>query len=493
MNKLKHQQLYYGFALVAIIMMTAASQYMLFLSKHLNVFMALDNGSLGYLSVMQFSLMFVAMLVVWRLSCSQMRLLEKSNEEKIFGDSAYFKAILITAVVARLLLIGTEPYLSNDVARYLFDGVIVYSGFDPYTLAHNSPILAELYEQWQPPAEHAKYATLYPPLALALFTLAAATGLEYALLTWQLMVLVASLLTLYLSVLMLKKAGKLQHIALVALSPLLILESGLGLHLDSFTTLAIVAAVYVLQLKRYALVGILIGLGTSIKILPLMLLLPLFFYCRFKAALTIVLACFITIAVVYGTTLVMGYQAIGVIGVFFEKWRFAAPLYKLVESVFSGQALLIALMFMSVSIAAVIALLSFFNRQKNSQILYLCLQASVALPLLLSPVLFPWYLSALVPLIALRPHFYTLAWLAVLPLTYEVLNQFYCCQIWQPATWPMVVIALLYMAFLSHLLAKLFKFLLVSKKTNTAIPVSNPNSLAVNNSGKNSLIAQAEA
>ena len=53
---------------------------------------------------------------------------------------------------------------------------------------------------------------------------------------------------------------------------------------------------------------------------------------------------------------------------------------------------------------------------------------ALAIPLLISPVVFPWYLSALVPLLALRPNIYGIAaCLIIMPLTYEVLNDFSCC------------------------------------------------------------------
>jgi hypothetical protein len=49
----------------------------------------------------------------------------------------------------------------------------------------------------------------------------------------------------------------------------------------------------------------------------------------------------------------------------------------------------------------------------------------------------------LVPLMALYPNRYLIMWTLLMPLTYEVISQFICCQIWQPAQWPIWLLGLL--------------------------------------------------
>ncbi|WP_237707101.1 hypothetical protein [Pseudoalteromonas sp. BSi20652] len=92
------------------------------------------------------------------------------------------------------------------------------------------------------------------------------------------------------------------------------------------------------------------------------------------------------------------------------------------------------------------------TRYMSKSVIYLCMQAALALPLILSPVLFPWYLLPLVPLLALRPNIYLLAWLLLMPMTYEVLGNFLCCQQWQPALWPVVLLGVLYVLTLLGLI-----------------------------------------
>jgi hypothetical protein len=46
----------------------------------------------------------------------------------------------------------------------------------------------------------------------------------------------------------------------------------------------------------------------------------------------------------------------------------------------------------------------------------------------------------LVPLFVLSPNSFLLLWFVLMPFTYEVLNQFACCQLWAPASWPITLL-----------------------------------------------------
>ena len=429
----------------------------------------------GNLVIGQFTLMMLSMLVVWYCG------LKTLNANSVTKDKDSFVwLVLAVGVLARLILIGADPYTSNDVDRYLFDGRIALTGLDPYQVSHDHPALAQLRELWQPPAEHAKYPTLYPPLALAMFAFAANIGVgfdvESAQLAWQLMLTGASIASLYFIYLLLKAHNKLQHLPLVALSPILIVETGVGLHLDAFSTLAVVAALYYWHRNKLSLVGICIGLGVLCKILPLVLLMPLVFAnFSWRRSSIIVLSALSVIIAGYGITLALGFYPVGSIGVFFEKWRFAAPLFSLLNQL-NPQAFVIALTAITTSLIVAVGLLAISHQQLNNQQtvvnkeiasaesdlktkhytlsepLILACHLALVIPLLISPVLFPWYLMPLAALLALKPNAALMIVLGVMPLTYEVLNQFICCQIWQPAQWPIVLLASAYLFALVSLI-----------------------------------------
>ncbi|WP_448551760.1 glycosyltransferase 87 family protein [Thalassotalea montiporae] len=443
----------------------------------------LVQWGMGNLVIVQFTLMCLCMLVAWY---SVRAYQQKTQQNTSFAASMTRASWLILAagILARIVLLGVEPYTSNDVDRYLFDGRIALTGLDPYQVSHDDPALVELRTIWQPPAEHAAYPTLYPPLALALFSLAASVGIDHAQSLWQLMLTCASIASLWLMFLLLKAHNKLVHLPLIALSPIVIIETGAALHVDAFSTLAIVAALYCWQRNKLVLTGICVGLGVLTKILPLVLLMPLVFAnFSLRRAITLVASAIATISLGYAITLALGLYPVGSIGVFFEKWRFAAPLFSLLTPL-GTQAFIAALAGVTLSLIAIVGYLA-SRQQANAQkpvanneqtllsndLVSAC-QLALFIPLFISPVLFPWYLMPLAALVALKPNLALLLILGVMPFTYEVLDQFVCCQIWQPAQWPINLLAGAYLfALLSLIYAGVTRW---KKQTITEGELSSP-------------------
>jgi len=398
-----------------------------------------QQSIVGYYTMAQYSAMGLCMLLAWKSSPQSSTLVD-------------YRGLLLIAVIARVLLFDIQPYASNDVDRYLFDGRIAVEGIDPYRVSHDAPQLTALREQWQPPVEHAKYVTLYPPLALGFFAIAASSGIAKALIVWKLTLLIASVMTVWITAKVLQHANKLEHLALVALSPLLILEAHVGLHLDALSTLAVISAIYCWQRQWIARAGLVIGLGTLIKLLPIMLILPLIFTLKsINKIVILIMTALATIISVYLLTISLGFHPVGSISVFFEKWRFAAPLFVLFDNFLSGQQILIVMIMLSTLVCSAVIYCCWHNRHslaKNNVLLFGVMQLVIALPLIVSPVTFPWYLMPLVPLMALYPNRYLIIWTLLMPLTYEVIGQFICCQLWQPALWPVWFIGLLQLSAL---------------------------------------------
>ena len=399
---------------------------------------------LGHLISAQFSLLFLLMLAVWHFGPKSQNL----------GD---YRAILIVGIIARVVLFPIDPYLSNDVERYLFDGYIASVGLDPYTVSHESPLLGEVISEWTPPSEHLKYVTLYPPLALALFTFAASFGATLAPFVWKLLVISAAVGTFVLGVNILKRLQKLQHLALIALSPILILETGIGVHVDAFSTLFIALAIHALlpsqpqneeselPIRNLVIAGIFIGLGTLSKLLPIVLLAPLtmhFMRSSFKHAFSLVSATLVTLILGYLLSFALGLTPIGSIGVFFEKFRFGSPFFYWLEQNMSLERAALITSVILITSFIVLSILTWSKHWKlfenNSVVTW---QVALCLPLFFSPVVYSWYLAPLALLVAIRPNLPLLVWLGLMPLTYEVLGKWICCNDWSPATWPLSLIA----------------------------------------------------
>jgi len=395
----------------------------------------LPQQYLGTLTIVQFTALSACMLLAW-----------SSLAAKPDLSIADYRWLMVCAIVARLLLIPVDTYTSSDIDRYLFDGKIALEGLDPYRVNHEAPELQALRQEWQPPPEHAAYPTIYPPIALLLFSVAASVGVTLATLAWKVLVALASIGTVLLGAQLLQRARLQRHLPLLALSPILVLETGIGAHIDSFSTLLVCAALVAWQAGRDIRCGLLIGIGALIKILPLALLLPLFWGANTpRQAITRVTSAALCVAAGYLVALALGFVPVGSLPVFFERWRFGAPLFSGLSTLLSTDTLWVALLSIGVITGLIISYqawcaraLASAQRQRRLGVL---MQVSMALPLCLSPVAFPWYLAPLMPLLALAPNATLLIWSSLVPLTYEVLNQFACCQHWQPANWPLVAIA----------------------------------------------------
>ncbi len=447
------------FALLAVFVVTISY------SLALNSDVVNGDGleSIGIRIVFQYTLASVVMLLIWRIGRHL-----GNNLSTVF-------ILLVVGISTRLILLAVDPYTSNDVARYLFDGRIAFEGLDPYQIPHDAPQLIALREQWAPPAEHAKYVTLYPPLALSIFSFAASFGQDAAIWVWKVFTTFSSIAVLLLAYKILQRQDKLQHLPLVALSPLLILEAGEGMHLDIITALAILAAVFFWQSKRLLMVGVCIAIGGLLKVLPMVLLLPLFITLnRWKDRLVLVVSALSVWFGAYAAAFYFGFRPIGSLGVFFEKWRSGSALFLWLEPHLSTTDMAVTV-FGLMSLGFLVVAVYLYRSKRlaiqfndvsqtplNSTLL-LSMQLVLAIPLLVSPVIFPWYIVPIMALLALRPNLLMILWSLSIPLLYQVLGQFICCGVWEPANWPVHVIGLSILGSLVIMLACSRPWVLIPK------------------------------
>jgi alpha-1,6-mannosyltransferase len=335
---------------------------------------------------------------------------------------------LWSGMAARALLIAVPPFTTHDVVRYLWDGHAALSGIDPYRI---SPAAAALTSSWPIPVDNAHYVTLYPPGAIGLFALCARLGPAFAAWAWKILVVMASILTLRLSAAVLRAASTERHLPLVALSPLLVLEAGIGAHLDTVVAFFVVAALFFVQRGRPGASGIAVAAGALVKFLPIFALVPASVALGSGRARRFVAGALAALVAGYAGAWLIGFRPLGSLLTFFEKWRFGSPVYSALSKLVPDAQLLILLL-----IAGGLSLVAVTAWSAGEAVM----RRALAIPLLISPVVFPWYLVPLVPFIAIRPSAFWIAWTTAAPLTYEVLDRFDAVGTWQPASWPLWII-----------------------------------------------------
>ncbi len=186
-----------------------------------------------------------------------------------------FPLILTIAVGCRLTTLFAEAYLSSDVYRYVWDGVVQHAGINPYRYvpadAHLLFLRGVSDSDIYPYINRADYArTIYPPFAQVLFWLI--TLVSPTLTCMKTAMVLCEGITLWSIVYLLRILGRPREEAILyAWCPLLIWEIAASGHLDS-AAMALIGLTLVFRYRRQpALTGIFLGLAVITKMYPLVL------------------------------------------------------------------------------------------------------------------------------------------------------------------------------------------------------------------------------
>jgi alpha-1,6-mannosyltransferase len=325
--------------------------------------------------------------------------------------------IFTLALLQRVPLWGGEPTLSTDVWRYLWDGRLMTSGVNPYAEPVNSTALDRHDTHLRARVDHDWMASPYPPAAQLVFAGTyslvpeSPTAMQIVFTGFDLATGVV--LVLFLQRLKIPTG----RVVLYLWNPLIIVEFAHGAHVDSLMTLLVVLALYLFYTDRQTESAIPLALATLTKFIPV-LLVPVFLR-RWagRGALLYLAIVFLGLLPFLGAGLGLvgeldGRGIFGAIRIYNAYWKTNDGLFywlsRAVEPLSQDP----------VALARVISLILLglmglwvFNvaRRKalDSDPVHSVNQSAllVSAYLLLSPVVFPWYLTlllALLPLIQLQ-------------------------------------------------------------------------------------------
>jgi alpha-1,6-mannosyltransferase len=182
--------------------------------------------------------------------------------------------ILGWAVIFRLSMLWVMPgFLSEDIYRYAWDGLVQQAGTNPYDYPPEAPELGFLCDDTIFPMINRKSAlTIYPPGAQLFFRLMAwlCPG---DLVAMKALILLADTGSIALLLLLLKQFElHRSYILLYAWHPLVIVELGISGHLDGLMLAFVLLAFLCMMQNRPWLVGGALGMATLIKLYPAILL-----------------------------------------------------------------------------------------------------------------------------------------------------------------------------------------------------------------------------
>jgi hypothetical protein len=220
-------------------------------------------------------------------------------------DRFTFPIILIVAIACRLAVLFAEPYLSTDIYRYVWDGIVQHAHISPYRYVPGNPVLEFLRAPNQDIFDNINrrdYAhTIYPPAAQALFYLI--TWISPTVTFMKTAMVLFEGVTMYALVQLLRYLGiRREQTLLYAWCPLLIWEIAGSGHLDSAAMAFIAYALLARYRKQPILTGLFLAIAILLKFYPLVLFPALYRRGDFKMPTTVAAV----IAIAYA-----GYSSVG--------------------------------------------------------------------------------------------------------------------------------------------------------------------------------------
>jgi alpha-1,6-mannosyltransferase len=313
--------------------------------------------------------------------------------------------ILVGAAGMRLVLLFSEPTLSSDLFRYIWDGRVQAAGINPYRFVPAAAELAPLHDPdiW-PHINRADYAvTLYPPGAQLLFL--GLTRVSESVVAMKLALLLFEAAGIAALIALLRRLGKpVTEVAAYAWHPLPVWEIAGNGHLDGFMLALLLAGLLLYVQDRTLIAGVLVTIGALIKPLAALVLPVLWRAWDWRLPACVAA----TIALAYAPFLSVGWGVFGFVAGYVEEEGLASGnglkllwlAQQLTGPLHYGAAAYLAIAFIALgALALTIALRSNRTPQASMRSASWMLTAFLVL---ISPN-YPWYFLVLVPFLALAP------------------------------------------------------------------------------------------
>lgn len=338
--------------------------------------------------------------------------------------------VILGALAVRLVLLPAPFELSEDAARYHWDGKVLASGINPYLHPPNAPELGPLRGDALDDLiseRSERTLTVYPPLAELVFA-AGYLLTPGSLLGMQLLWLLAELAAWLILARELAATHRPRlRLMLLALAPLLVIAGYLPGHIDLFYLPFVVGFLVAVRRDRPIAAGVLMGLAVLVKPFPLILLPAALAEFGVRRSLRAVSALLGVVLVCYLPFLSAGFKLISSMVLMAEEWSFNGSLAAGLEQLLPMTvAHLLSWSIFLLLIAATFRL----RRDFLSRCLLACAAFAVC-----SPTLFPWYLAFFLPLLALRPDPALLALTILAPLSDLVLIDYLVDGTWRQPLW----------------------------------------------------------
>jgi alpha-1,6-mannosyltransferase len=355
------------------------------------------------------------------------------------------KLLTRLAIVFRLIFLFAIPNLSQDFYRFIWDGRMLFEGFNPYLYLPVNFINQQEFPVHQATELYAgmgelngSHYTNYPPLNQLSFFIAAlfaGKSILGSVIVLRMQLILADIGIIYFGKKILKKLHLPTHnIYLYALNPFIIIELTGNIHFEPMMLFFLVLSLYLLLNNKLISSGVLLACAVSVKLIPL-LFLPLFYQwfmgkgSSFKQGIvSLTVFCGIVIGVTillfvpfYSSELIENY--FNSVGLWFRNFEFNASFYYLFREIgylFRGYNE-IAIIGKIIPVLSIVFLgwITFFRKNSNPKELITALLFGLSFYYFTTTTMHPWYLATLILLSVFTKYRFPIVWSLVIILSYQ--------------------------------------------------------------------------
>lgn len=353
-----------------------------------------------------------------------------------------FKFLLGLGVIFRFVFLFTEPNLSQDFYRFIWDGHLVANTINPYLHTPNEliknmatiiPNANQLYEGMG--SLSAKHYSNYPPLNQLIFGLAALIGgksIFGSLVVMRLTIILADLGIFYFARKLLKNLNKSpQLIFWYFLNPLVIIELTGNLHFEGVMLFFFISSMFLLSREKWKWAAVILACSISIKLVPL-LFLPLFLrYLGWKKSIVFYVIIGITSLLLflpfYTPEFIDNYTK--TLSLWFSNFEFNASIYNVVKRIavqFDAKPWELIKVYGKITPILTILMVMFFTflpKRKDLNRVLASMMWVLTIYYFISTTVHPWYCIFLVLLAIFTSYRYAILWSAAIVLSYFAYSQ----------------------------------------------------------------------
>jgi len=351
--------------------------------------------------------------------------------------------ILAASFIFRFTIFWTTPSLSGDIYRYVWDGRVQNAGLNPYGYPPESPDLASLRNDQYEKINHKDFSTPYPPAAEMYFRILA--KLSTNLLAFKFGIAIFDFILILVLYKLLQTEQRSTSLLLIyAWHPLPILDFAGAGHLDVIAMCMLMLTIWLVQRGLPAVSGASLALGTLTKFLPAFSLPWLIRKGSWKMMLA---GLIVTIALTlqYYTP---DHRMVSGLFAFYSKWWFNDSIFRFLYAFFGADIARF------IGGSAVLIVMAFCWLKKYS--VYRSLLIILGTILLFSPVVHPWYVCWVIPLLVFHQNaawLFFSGWVAISYIVWYV----YPVGEWKHDNWLMILVyAPLYLMLLITSIRSLF-------------------------------------